>query len=44
MHAGAQDLVGFRDVGIGELRQAEFGLHAADVPIVMLLGVSSGRD
>ena len=29
MHAGAQDLVGFRDVGIGQLRQREFGLHAA---------------
>ena len=29
MHAGAQDLVGFRDIGIGELRQAEFGFHVA---------------
>ena len=29
MHAGAQDLVGFLDVGVGELREAEFGLHAA---------------
>ena len=27
MHAGAQDLVGFRDVGIGELREGEIGLH-----------------
>src|SRR6185312_977908 len=26
--AGAQDLVGFRDVGVGELREREFGLHA----------------
>src|SRR5262249_44682495 len=30
MHAGPQDLVGFRDIGIGELRQAEFGFHATD--------------
>src|ERR1700722_11310 len=30
MHAGPQDLVGFGNIGIGELRQAEFGLHAAD--------------
>ena len=29
MHAGAQDLVGLRDIGIGELREAEFGLHVA---------------
>ena len=29
MHAGAQDLVGFRDIGIGELGEAEFGFHAA---------------
>ena len=29
MHAGAQDLVGFRDIGIGELREAEFGFHVA---------------
>src|SRR6202000_27640 len=34
MHAGAQDLVGFRDIGIGELRQAEFGFHAADPRII----------
>ena len=34
MHAGAQDLVGFRDIGIGELREAEFGLHAADPRII----------
>ena len=27
MHAGAQDLVGFRDVRIGELREGEGGLH-----------------
>src|SRR5689334_19007452 len=29
MHAGAQDPVGFRDVGIGELLKAEFGFHVA---------------
>src|SRR5580693_186279 len=29
MHAGAQDLVGFRDIGIGKLGEAEFGLHIA---------------
>src|SRR5947209_13308176 len=29
MDAGAQDLVGFRDIGIGELRQREFGFHVA---------------
>ncbi len=34
MHAGAQDLVGFRDIGIGELRQAEFGFHAADPRVI----------
>ena len=28
MHALAQDLVGFRDIGIGQLSEAEFGLHA----------------
>ena len=27
MHAGAQNLVGHRDVGIGELREGETGLH-----------------
>ena len=30
MHAGAQDLVGFRDIGIGELGEREFGFHVAD--------------
>src|SRR6202790_2668096 len=30
MHAGPQDLVGLRNIGIGELRQAEFGFHVAD--------------
>src|SRR4051812_33460777 len=34
MHAGAQDLVGFGDVGIGELRGAEFGFHAADLRLI----------
>src|SRR5262249_32321042 len=29
MHAGAQDLVGFLDIGVGELGQRELGLHAA---------------
>ena len=29
MHAGAQDLVGLGDVGIGQLGQRKFGLHAA---------------
>src|SRR6201997_4854633 len=28
MHAGAQDLVGLRNIGIGELGKAELGLHA----------------
>jgi hypothetical protein len=30
MHALAQDRVGFGDIGVGQLRQAEFGLHAVD--------------
>src|SRR3982075_609168 len=30
VYAGAQNLVGFRDIGIGELREAEFGFHVAD--------------
>ena len=29
MHAGAQDLVGYGDIGIGELREREFGFHVA---------------
>ena len=29
MHAGAQDLVGFGDIGIGELGEREFGFHVA---------------
>src|SRR6185295_9413872 len=29
MHAGPQDLVGFGDVGIGELGEREFGFHVA---------------
>src|SRR5205085_2587445 len=29
MHAGAQYLVGFLDIGVGQLGQREFGLHAA---------------
>src|SRR4029077_10475027 len=29
MHAGAQDLVGLGDIGIGKLGEAEFGLHVA---------------
>ena len=33
MHAGAQDLVGFRDIGIGELGEAEFGFHVATARI-----------
>src|SRR4029079_7968788 len=37
MHAGAQDLVGFLDVGIGELRQREFGLHAAPPRFILPL-------
>ena len=32
MHAGAQDLVGLGDVGIGELGEREFGLHVARPP------------
>src|SRR3954463_12026547 len=31
MHAGAQDLVGLGDVGIGKLLQAEFGFHVANL-------------
>src|SRR6185437_534276 len=27
MHAGAQDIVGFRDIGVSELGEAEFGFH-----------------
>jgi hypothetical protein len=27
MHAGAQDLVGLRDIGVGELGQRKMGLH-----------------
>src|SRR5437763_506998 len=34
MHAGAQDLVGFRDIGIGELSDAEFGLHVAEFRLI----------
>jgi hypothetical protein len=30
MHAGAQNLVGFRDVRIGKLREGEGGLHRLD--------------
>src|SRR3954451_4121018 len=30
MHTGTQNLVGFRNIGIGELSQAEFGLHATE--------------
>ena len=30
MHALAQDGVGFGDIGIGQLSEAEFGLHAGD--------------
>ena len=29
MHAGAQDLVGFGDIGVGELGEREFGFHVA---------------
>ena len=31
MHAGAQDLVGFGDIGIGELGEREFGFHVAAI-------------
>ncbi len=34
MHAGAQDLVGFRDLRIGELGEGEGGLHAAPIRTV----------
>ena len=39
MHAGAQDLVGGCDVGIGELRQGEIGLH--HTPAHMRPGLST---
>src|SRR3954469_4572309 len=43
MHAGAQDLVGFRDIGIGQLGERKFGFHVADVRAIrprlrMILG------
>jgi len=34
MHAGAQNLVGFRNIGIGKLREAEFGFHVADSRLI----------
>ena len=48
MHAGAQDLVGFRDIGIGELREREFGFHVADISSIrprlrMILGSKPWR-
>ena len=43
MHAGAQDLVGFGDIGIGELGEREFGFHVAAISSIrprlrMILG------
>src|SRR4030095_717375 len=34
MHAGAQNLVGFSDIGVGELGSAEFGFHVADSRVI----------
>src|SRR5262245_49396204 len=39
MHAGAQDLVGFRNIGVIELRQTERGLH--HTPAHMRPGLST---
>jgi hypothetical protein len=30
MHTGAQNLVGFRNIGIGELGETELGFHATE--------------